>query len=127
MRGIGQSGDYELYAPPQPDRAEIRFQGRFQGRLVTWHAVVLTLERYHREHCGEDQPRRSDPARLRPFIDVAAAHGHTPQPHVTVGLDVARIDRPTLLKCVIMLRQYKGLRVGRHEFGAARSFSPAHR
>jgi hypothetical protein len=116
MRSIGQFDDYELCAPPEPDRAEIRFEGRFQGRSVTWDAVVLTLERYHRQHRG------SVPARLRQFIDIRAAHSQTAGPHVTVGLDVARIDRPTLLKCIIMLRQYKGLRVGRHEFGPARTF-----
>lgn len=122
MRRIGQFEDYELCAPAEPDRAEVRFEGRFQGRSVTWHAVVLTLERCHREHRQEQPPRGSVPARLRQFIDIDAAHSQTLQPHVTVGLDVARIDRPTLRKCIIMLRQYKGLRVGRHEFGPTRTF-----
>ena len=36
---------------------------------------------------------------------------------ITIGLNVAAIDPPVLLKTTIMIRKYKRLRVGRHEFG----------
>jgi hypothetical protein len=34
-----------------------------------------------------------------------------------VGLHVERIDPPTVRKAMIMIRRYKRLRRGRHEYG----------
>ena len=58
------------------------------------------------------------------YLDIGAG----PEPGglpIRIGLGVQRIDRPTVIKAIIMVRNYKRLRVGRHEFGpygaAARS------
>jgi hypothetical protein len=43
-----------------------------------------------------------------------------------VGLDLQRIDRPAIEKMIIMIRNYRNLRYGRHEYGEARTpVSPA--
>lgn len=78
--------------------ARIRFTGPFEGREVTWDATVLSLA-----GCAPGQ-----------FIEVGA-----PTPYglaLTVGLKVAVIDEPTLCKTVVMIRRYKGLKRGRHDF-----------
>jgi hypothetical protein len=36
---------------------------------------------------------------------------------ITIGLNVTAIDPPVLLKTTIMIRKYKRLHAGRHEFG----------
>lgn len=79
-------------------RARIRFTGPFEGRVVTWDATVLSL-------AGRAPGQ---------FIEVG-----TPTPYglaLTVGLQAAVIDEPTLRKTVVMIRRYKGLRRGRHDF-----------
>ncbi len=37
---------------------------------------------------------------------------------IEIGLPVERIDVPTINKTVVMIRQYKKLSLGRHDFGA---------
>lgn len=82
--------------------AHIRFRGPFEGREVTWDARLYALRAPH-------------PAAARPFFEISPKRkNETP---IRIGLDVERLDTPTLLKAVIMVRQYKRLRRGRHEFG----------
>ncbi len=100
---------YELVElAPDGRRAHIRFRGPFEGGEVTWEATVLSLS-------GEGDQ----------FIEVGepTAHGRA----LTVGLRVAAIDEPTLRKTVVMIRRYKRLRRGRHEFfpGARPAADPA--
>jgi hypothetical protein len=92
--------DYELVElAPDGQRAQIRFRGPFEGREVIWDATVLRL-------AGEGRSQ---------FIEVGEAT--SPQGRaLTVGLRVAVIDEPTLRKTVVMIRGYKRLRRGRHEF-----------
>lgn len=88
---------YELLALT-PAAAELRFVGPFRGAPVVWHAHV----------------RRLAPGARR-YIEVGARG--TAHRALEVGLDVAQIDEATLHKTVIMVRQWKALRGGRHEFG----------
>jgi len=41
-----------------------------------------------------------------------------------VVLDIPRIDEPAILRTIIMIRNYKRLYPGRHEFGEPRTFPP---
>lgn len=90
--------------------AQIRFIGRFAGKEVVWKAHLTALA--------------ATDARAPQYLDIGAS----PEPGgipIRIGLGVQRIDRPTVIKAIIMVRNYKRLRVGRHEFGpygaAARS------
>lgn len=100
--------DFELLDPPGGQRVRLRFDGRFEGEGVTWEATVVTLAQLHTES-GEAQ------SRLRNFLQIGemGAQGRK----ITIGLGVAAIDRPALRKTVMMVRQYKRLRPGRHEYG----------
>jgi hypothetical protein len=108
---------YSLLEPLTGDEAHFTFQGPFEGQTVTWDARLMTLARV--------APRGAAvPAdRPRPFIEIGAASpaGRA----VTVALDLPRIDEPAILSTIIMIRQYKRLRRGRHEFGASRQERPA--
>ena len=98
-RELEDSGrDYIHVAPPQPGCAQIRFTGPFEGRTVLWDASVMTLAHYR---------------------ELASATGATPILRQFIGLNVARIDAPALLKTIIMIRKYKRLHCGRHEYGDA--------
>lgn len=81
--------------------ARLRFIGRYQGEDVVWLAELSALA-------------AQDPAATQ-FLDIGA-----PTPHgipIRIGLGVLSIDRPTAMKAVIMVRNYKLLQPGQHEFG----------
>jgi hypothetical protein len=96
-RLAGARTPYELLAAT-PANAHIRFVGPFRGVPVVWNARV---------HCVAPGARRYIEVGARGTADIALA----------VGLDVSAIDEPTLRKTVTMVRQWKGLQAGRHEFG----------
>lgn len=111
---------YALIEPLTAERARFRFRGPFHGREICWDATFLTLAHYHAL-----QPPARDAVTRRPFIEIAAADTD-PRP-ITVALDIPSIDPAAIRRAIIMLRQYRRLRVGRHEFGLAREFPPATR
>lgn len=93
---LARSGkEFEWVARPDESAAEIRFVGPFEGREVIWAARI--------ERSADAQ-----------FIEVGAPDGDVCPMHV--GLQVAAIDTPSILKSIVMVRQYKRLRRGRHEF-----------
>jgi hypothetical protein len=112
--------EYTHVEPPRDDHAHIRFTGPFQGRQVIWDARIVTLEHECRERQSARQPPGDRPG-LRQFIDVGSADEGIR--HLRIGLNVERIDEPVILKVIIMIRQYKRLHEGCHEYGQA--WSPA--
>jgi hypothetical protein len=106
-------GDYIELAPAQDGEVRIRFSGPFQGRPVVWDASIVTLEREYRLGQAANPAARS--TGLRPFIEVGPDRNGIRT--IRIGLDVARIDEPVILKSIIMIRQYKRLHEGRHEHG----------
>lgn len=80
--------------------AHLRFTGPFEGQVVVWDCEFITLAAARAQ---------------RNFIDIAlpAEYGMP----LRVGLSIARIDTPAIEKMIIMIRHYKRLRVGRHEYG----------
>jgi len=105
---------YELVERPDGASARIRFPGPFEDRRVTWDATVTTLSAWARRHPASRA--------LRPFIDVGPDGPRGVA--LTVGLNVPAIDTPVLRKTVIMIRNTRRLRRGRHEFGEAVEFAP---
>lgn len=93
---------YTVVSHRQPQRAHIRFDGRFEGRPVVWDAEIIAL-------------RSPNAPSAAPYLEVGAPNTHGRR--LCIGLDVATLDPPTLLKTVILVRNYKRLRRGRVLFG----------
>jgi hypothetical protein len=102
--------DYRLIGKPRDDHVHIRFTGPFRGRQVTWDARIFTLA-----HAARSRPVNST-AELRQFIEVGRDNGGTRQ--LRIGLNIDHIDEPAILKTIIMIRQYRRLQEGLHEYGA---------
>lgn len=96
-----------LLDEPGGTQLRLRFCGPFEGREVTWDALLITLDAWQRAH--------PDSTIVQNFIDVG---GETAEGiALTVGVQVDRIDLPAVRKTMMMIRQYKRLRPGRHLYG----------
>jgi len=89
-----------LLGEPGGETLRVRFEGPFDGRQVRWDATLISLP----------------PGKQRNYIEIGDET--TDGLSLTVGLNVPAIDLPTLRKTIMMIRQYKRLRRGRHEYGA---------
>ena len=109
---------FDLLGELPASQVRIRLRGPFEGREVVWDATLRTLRSVWQGHTGCDGRAGTV---LRPFIAVdPSAYDMIP---VTVALDLAVIDLPATRKVAIMLRQYRALRRGHHEFGPPRRFA----
>jgi len=79
----------------------------FHGELVVWNACVETIEEYSLHHVTAKDPMQ--------FIQIDVQEGvHFLQ----VGLNIPIIDKAALERTILMIRKYKRLQQGRHEYGA---------
>lgn len=90
---------FTLLEPLHPDRARFIFTGPFQGRDIQWDATLSRL------------PEPDTP----PYIDIGDEGRLGRLLHV--ALAIPAVDEPALLRAIIMIRQYRRLRPGRHVFG----------
>lgn len=108
-KALADSGrSYEPGSAVPAECVHCRFLGVFEQKTVIWDAQLATLAYYFRA-------RPPGVTGLRPFIEVDAAGSHGQE--LRIGLNVAIIDDATIRKTMIMIRQYKLLRRGRHEYG----------
>ena len=103
-----RSQKFELLSPLGETICHLRFTGPFLGAQIIWDAYLQTLSYYVSEYA---LPQSS----ARQFIEVGEAteHGRL----IRIGLNVPSIDEPVILKSLIMVRQYKRLAPGRHDYG----------
>ena len=99
--------DYLLESELPVSKAYIKFTGMFQGELVVWNACVQTIEDYARHNQTAKDPMQ--------FIEINVADGVC---FLQVGLNIALIDKPAIERTILMIRNYKRLHPGRHEYGA---------
>ena len=105
---LNQQKNFELVTALGQEFCHIRFSGPFQGEPIIWDAYLQTLSYYVSKHSLQDQPTRQ-------FIEVGDSGEAGRLIHL--GLNLPKIDEPVILKSLIMVRQYKRLSPGRHEFG----------
>lgn len=110
------SKDYRHVEPPEAGQAHIRFTGIFQGNEVIWDAVIVTLAHYFRERYPAGKQPGPDFS-LPQFIEVGTAADGMRK--LKVGLNAPCIDEATLRKTIIMIRNYKRLHLGLHEYEPA--------
>lgn len=92
--------------------AEFVFAGRFEDGEVIWQCQLHTLASL--AQCSRQSNQRQ-------FIEIqptpVAELQSKPVLQIKVGLNVPKIDAAVIEKTTIMIRNYKRLQVGRHEFG----------
>ncbi len=94
------------------DRAVLAFTGPFEGREVVWRCELVTLDAELRRLALEDS---SATRGLRNFIEIGepVAEGIP----LRVGLALSQVDTAAIDRMILMIRLYKNLRRGRHEYG----------
>lgn len=100
---------YTLIQQFNTQHAHIQFKGPFQGQIVTWDTHLFTVDYYAKQ-------QNLDSGELKQFIEIEALEFIDMK--LTVALKVSAINNATIEKTMIMIRQYKKLSVGRHEYGA---------
>lgn len=109
-----QGIDYLLLSALPASCAHVQFIGRFDGQEVLWNMHLCTLERY-------TQVQGVLPvafnANLRGLMNIAPGMKHEYQ--LEVALNVPMIEEPTIQKTILMLRNYRKLRLGLHTWGDA--------
>lgn len=112
--------DYKLLSPLGGQTAHIQFKGPFQGKEVLWDTHLVTLREIYRQGIAEAKFSEKDSISLLQYIEINEKD--PAKLSLTIGIDVAAIDTPTVLKTIIMIHNYKRLRHGRHEYGPAHHF-----
>ena len=88
--------------------AHFSFNGPFQGKTVTWDTHFFTLKGY----IAQEKIKNT---KLKQFIDIQPIESGVMK--LTVALNIDAITKPNIHKMMIMIKQYKNLAVGRHEYG----------
>ena len=92
------------------DYAQIEFPGNFLGNEVIWQAEIRTL-RYHstlNNHSGSE---------LQQFIEISKVGDQSLFRQVTLGLNLDSINNAAILSSMVMLKNYKNLKNGLHQYG----------
>ncbi|HFD79625.1 MAG TPA: hypothetical protein ENK05_04425 [Gammaproteobacteria bacterium] len=105
---LDDAGHSQDSGPADPDfllldgsggrQARLRFGGRLEGRDVVWDCRFEAL-----------------PAGRACYIEVGPETDSGRS--LRVGLTLPRIDVPAIRKMIVMIRNYRPLKPGRHEFG----------
>ena len=99
---------YTLIHQFNTQHAHFRFKADFQGKTVIWNTNFYTVEGFRAEKNIENTI-------LKQFIDIEPS---TPDVmNLTVVLKLNEVNKPNILKMIIMIKQYKNLSIGRHEYG----------
>jgi len=88
--------------------AHLTFKGPFQGRTVTWDTHFFTLDAYTAQE-------KVTNAAAKQVINIEP--GEADSMKLTVALNIDEINKPNIQKMMIMIKQYKNLSIGRHEYG----------
>lgn len=109
---------YKILENINPEHVHVQFEGVFRQQHVIWDAHMFTLHEYWRTHYPQNTQTRTG---LRNFIQIGETGSK--RLNLTVGLHVPRMDEPTIQKVMIMIKQYKRLDSGKHEYGEIIQFS----
>lgn len=99
---------YTLIQKISNQHCHITFKSQFKGETVTWDTHFFTLMGYKEEQNIHD-------SNLKQFIDIYPINPNNMK--LTVVLNIKEINVPNIQKMMIMIKQYKNLSIGRHEYG----------
>lgn len=99
---------YTLIQQINTQLAHIKFTGPFQDKIVTWDTHFFTLKGY----IAQENIKNTE---LKQFIEIQPVRADVMK--LTVALNIDAITNPNIQKMIIMIKQYKNLSIGRHEYG----------
>ena len=99
---------YTLIEQVNTQYAHIKFEGSFQGKTVTWDTHFFTLDGYSSENNDKQKITKQ-------FINIKECAADTME--LTLALKISEINTPNIQKMMIMIKQYKNLTTGRHDYG----------
>ena len=99
---------YKLIQQTDSQLAHIQFEGLFQGETVTWDTHFFTLNGYKAQQEDNNKIQKQ-------FIDIEPIDSNNLK--LTIALKIAEINHQNIQKMMIMVKQYKNLSLGRHEYG----------
>ena len=109
--------EYKLQQRHSADHVEVEFSGTLHNQPVTWHAHIRTLHDYCLHELTSSREHDSNTSgiiHIQPFIDISIENNIH---RLTVALNLPVIDDAAILRTIIMIRQYKRLKPGRHQYG----------
>ena len=99
---------YKLINQTDTQLAHIQFEGPFQGKTVTWDTHFFTLNGYVAHKKNKDEM-------VKQFIMIESIEDGLLK--LTVALKIPEINHQNIQKMMIMVKQYRNLSLGRHEYG----------
>lgn len=111
--------EFRLLHRHSPESVHIQFTGLFQQQPVVWDAIIQTLDHYFK-HTFKDTLEPGQCVPLKQFIEIAPRSNDL---HLQIGLNLDEIDDAAIKRSIIMIRKYKRLHVGRHEYGDVNRYS----
>ena len=99
--------DYIAESPVGESSVTIIFAGGFASDPVLWRAEIIAL------NALSTNPQSNQ------YIEINEKRRDGATIPIEIGLLVSIIDEPTVIKVIKMIRQYKNLHAGRHEFSGA--------
>ena len=105
------NNEYIIENAGDANEVKFSFAGQFKQQTVTWHAHLLTCKHKKLQNQIINEP-------IRQFIDIKPISKENHY-QITVCLNISHITKAEIMKSIIMIRQYKNLALGKHEFGQA--------
>ncbi len=102
-----QEKPFLLHTALPSDKVYLEFEGVLCNEPVLWQACIRTIQEYANCHSVSSDPRQ--------FINIEVLNDVY---KLEVGLNIGQIDQSAVERTIIMIRKYKRLRSGRHEYGA---------
>ena len=111
------ASDYLLVHCASDQNVNVKFHGYFQQQPVVWDAVIRTMSDYYE---SELKKLSNDRVTIKQLIDIRKKDdGYK----IELVLNLKKIDESAIQKSIIMIRNYKRLSLGRHEYGEDCTFS----
>ena len=94
-----------------PQQKTFTFIGHLHGKAVIWNTRLNTLQSLAQHHQYKQ---------LQQFIHIQQEQNNY---RLEIGLYLKQIDPVAIKRTIIMIRQYKNLRNGRHNYGPIYNFT----
>ena len=111
-----QGIDYLVVDRVSDKHVSVKFLGQFKQQTVVWDAIIRTLTDYYEAELKQITDQNVE---LKQFIDIEKKDTCY---KIMLVLNLDKIDQATIQKSIIMVRQYKRLGIGRHEYGEVHCF-----